>query len=126
MSNYIVPKGEERLFHVRQELVQYDPKTGRKLSKPSIKKYGMKIFLTNLRDRLTQQGYTLEILSDPRTYAERMKAEAEAKAAAEKAEAEAKKKAEAEVKKAAAAAKKAAEKETAAKDATPGGAKKED
>lgn len=106
MSNYIVPKGEERLFHVRQELVQYDPKTGRKLSKPSIKKYGMKIFLTNLRDRLTQQGYTLEILSDPRTYAERMKAEAEAKASA--------------------AAKKTAEKESAAKDATPGGAKKED
>lgn len=119
MSNYIIPKGEERLFHVRQELVQYDPKTGRKLSKPSIKKYGMKIFLTNLRDRLIQQGYTLEILSDPRTYAERMKAEAEAKVAAEKAEAEAKKKA-------AAAAKKTAKKEAAAKDATSGGAKKED
>lgn len=81
MSNYNVPKGEERLFHVRQELVQYDPKTGRKLSKPAVNKYGMKIFLTTLRDRLAQQGYTLEILHDPRTY-EAAKAE-EAKAIAE-------------------------------------------
>ncbi len=85
MSNYNVPKGEERLFHVRQELVQYDPKTGRKLSKPAVKKYGMKIFLTTLRDRLAQQGYTLEILHDPRTYEVAKVEEAKAIADAEKA-----------------------------------------
>lgn len=89
MSNYNVPKGEERLFHVRQELVQYDPKTGRKLSKPAVKKYGMKIFLTTLRDRLAQQGYTLEILHDPRTYEAAKAEEAKAIADAEKAAKEA-------------------------------------
>jgi len=143
MSNYNVPKGEERLFHVRQELVQYDPKTGRKLSKPAVKKYGMKIFLTTLRDRLAQQGYTLEILHDPRTYeaakAEEAKAHAEAeKAAKDAADKAAKEAAEAKdaelaaLKAELAAAKKKlakAEKEAAKKgnkDAAPAEEKKED
>lgn len=143
MSNYKVPKGEERLFHVRQELVQYDPKTGRKLSKPAVKKYGMKIFLTTLRDRLAQQGYTLEILHDPRTYeaakAEEAKAITEAeKAAKEAADKAAKEAAEAKdaelaaLKAELAAAKKKlakAEKDAAKKgnkDAAPAEEKKED
>lgn len=143
MSNYNVPKGEERLFHVCQELVQYDPKTGRKLSKPAVKKYGMKIFLTTLRDRLAQQGYTLEILHDPRTYeaakAEEAKAIADAEMAAKEAADKAAKEA-AEAKDAelaalkaelAAAKKKLAKAEKAAakegnKDAAPAEEKKED
>ena len=35
-DNYIVPKGEEKDYHAVIEVVQYDPKTGRKISKARV------------------------------------------------------------------------------------------
>lgn len=118
-DTYIVPKGEERCYHLIQEVVQYDQKTGAKISRPRLQKYGRKAFDSVVRTALIKQGYQFTILHDPKAYdaklAERKaaaEAEAKAKAAAEKAEAE---KAEAEAKaKAAAEAKAKAEAEAKA------------
>lgn len=110
-DTYIVPKGEERCYHLIQEVVQFDPKTGAKISRPRLQKYGRKAFNSVVRTALIKQGYKFTILHDPHDYdakaAElkaaadakaKAEAEAAAKAAAEKAEAEAKAKAEAEAK----------------------------
>ena len=91
-ENYIVPKGEERSYHAVIEVVQYDPKTGRKLSKPRVQKFGKKQFETNVQSSLRKQGYTITILHDPNVWineqqelAAKVKAEQEAaKAKAEK------------------------------------------
>ena len=92
-ENYIVPKGEERAYHCVIEVVQFDPKTGRRISKPRVQKFGRKIFDRSVRSSLLKQGYTITILHDPNEWikANKEKAEASAKAAAE-----AKKKAEQE------------------------------
>ena len=84
-DNYIVPKGEERQFHCVIEVRQFDPKTGARISKPRIQKFGAKIFERIVRDSLMKQGYEVTILHDPRAYiAEQAKKQAEnAKAAAE-------------------------------------------
>lgn len=129
-DTYIVPKGEERCYHLIQEVVQYDQKTGAKISRPRLQKYGRKAFDSVVRSALIKQGYQFTILHDPKDYEAKAaslkaaaaaeakaKAEAEAKRAAELAEAEAKAKAEAEKKAAeekAAAEKKAFEEAVAA------------
>ena len=90
-DNYIVPKGEERSYHCVIEVIQYDPKTGKKLSKPRVQKFGKKMFENIVLDTLRKQGYTITILHDPNNWikehqakaAEKAKAEAEAKAKAE-------------------------------------------
>ena len=90
-DNYIVPKGEERSYHCVIEVIQYDPKTGKKLSKPRVQKFGKKMFENIVLDTLRKQGYTITILHDPNDWikehqakaAEKAKAEAEAKAKAE-------------------------------------------
>lgn len=110
-DTYLVPKGEERCYHLIQEVVQYDQKTGAKISRPRLQKYGRKAFDSVVRSALIKQGYQFTILHDPKAYDAKLadrkaaaeaeakaKAEAAAKAAAEKAEAEAKAKAEAEKK----------------------------
>ena len=91
-DNYIVPRGEEQSYHAVIEVVQYDPKTGKKLSKPRVQKFGKKQFETNVLNCLRKQGYKVTILHDPNEWikeqqekAARTKAEqAEAKAKAEK------------------------------------------
>lgn len=91
-ENYIVPKGEEKDYHAIIEVVQYDPKTGKKLSKPRVQKFGKKIFETNVWDSLLKQGYTIKILHDPNVWLkeqaekaeQQAKEQAEAKAKAEK------------------------------------------
>ena len=91
-DNYIVPKGEERAYHAVIEVVQYDPKTGKKLSKPRVQKFGKKSFEATIQASLRKQGYTVTILHDPNTWiaeqqekaAAKAKADAEAKAKAEK------------------------------------------
>ena len=91
-DNYIVPKGEERAYHAVIEVVQYDPKTGKKLSKPRVQKFGKKSFEASIQASLRKQGYTVTILHDPNTWiaeqqekaAAKAKADAEAKAKAEK------------------------------------------
>lgn len=90
-DNYIVPKGEEKSYHCVIEVVQYDPKTGKKLSKARVQKFGKKMFENIVLDTLRKQGYTITILHDPNDWikehqakaAEKAKAEAEAKAKAE-------------------------------------------
>ena len=65
---YIVPKGEELSYHAVIEVVQYDPKTGKKLSRPRVQKFGKKMFETSVMASLRKQGYTVTILHDPNTW----------------------------------------------------------
>lgn len=88
-ENYIVPKGEERAYHCVIEVVLYDSKTGKKLSKPRVQKFGRKAFEAGVLDSLTKQGYTVTILHDPTEWLKAHKAKA-AEFAKAKAEAEAK------------------------------------
>lgn len=92
-DNYIVPKGEEMSYHAVIEVVQFDTKTGKKLSKPRIQKFGKKMFESSVRASLQKQGYTVTILHDPNQWIAEQREQAAAKA---KADAEAKEKAEKE------------------------------
>lgn len=116
-DQYIVPKGEERLYHCVIEVTNFDRKTGKRLSKPRIQKFGRKMFDAHIYHSLTQQGYDVKILHDPTKWIAEHKA---AVAASEKAKAEAEKAAEQkrfEDAVAAAVAKALAEKESAAEKA---------
>ena len=84
-DNYIVPKGEEKDYHAVIEVVQFDPKSGKRISKPRVQKFGKKIFEAHVANSLRKQGYTVTILHDPNAWlkeqaakAEQVKAEAEA------------------------------------------------
>ena len=92
-DNYIVPKGEERAYHVVIEVKQFDPKTGVRLSRPRVQKFGKKMFETHISDSLRKQGYDIIILHDPNKWIAEQKEIAEQRA---KAKAEADKKAEQE------------------------------
>ena len=83
-ENYIVPKGEEKSYHVVIENKQFDPKTGKRLSIPRIQKFGKKIFETHVFNSLRKQGFDIVILHDPNEW---IKAQSE-KAAKAKAEQE--------------------------------------
>lgn len=86
-ENYIVPQGEQFVYHVKQEVTQFNPKTGKRISTPRIQKYGRKIWESVVRDSLMQQGYTIEILHNPTQYiAEQEAKRAQSKAAAKAAE----------------------------------------
>lgn len=92
-ENYIVPRGEETSYHCVIEVRQYDPRTGARLSRPRVQKFGRKMFETVVRDSLQQQGYTVKVLHDPNVWIQQHKAELAkqakaAKEAAEKAEQE--------------------------------------
>lgn len=95
-ENYVVPHGEEHLYHVKQQIPQFDQKTGAPMTKPFIQKYGKKSFESFIADELKLQGYTVVILHDPNDFIEATEAEKRAKAeanAAAMAEAEAARKA---------------------------------
>lgn len=112
-ENYIVPKGEERSYHAVIEVKQFDPKTGVRLSRPRVQKFGKKTFETHVQMSLQKQGYDILILHDPNVWIKEQQALAAAK---KKADAEAKAKAEQEkfdAAVAAAVAKALAEKEKA-------------
>lgn len=114
-ETYVVPKGEERYYHALIEVKQFDPKTGQRISRPRVQKFGKKIFDRVVRDALMKQGYEVTILHNPTEW---IKAQAAQQAASAKAAREAKEKAEAEKMQAAidAAVQKAlAEREKAAK-----------
>lgn len=87
-DNYIVPAGEERYYHVVIEVKQFDPKTGRRISRPRVQKFGKKSFDAGIRDSLRKQGYDLLILHDPTDWIRNQQAKtaatAKAKAEAEK------------------------------------------
>lgn len=75
-ENYLVPKGEEGSFHVVQEIKTFDQRTGKRLSRPRVQKYGVKEF-PSVKRILLQQGYDLTVLYDPTEY---LKVKAEEKA----------------------------------------------
>lgn len=86
-ENYLVPKGEEMVYHCVIEVVQYDAKTGKKLSRPRVQKFGKKIFETAVRDSLIKQGYEIKILYNPKEFIKKQ-AEAAKQSRAAKAQAE--------------------------------------
>ena len=67
-ENYVVPLGEEHVYHVKIEVKQFNSKTGERISRPRIQKFGMKTWESSVRDSLRKQGYTMEILHDPNTW----------------------------------------------------------
>lgn len=67
-ENYVVPRGEEYVYHVKIEVKQFNSKTGERISRPRIQKFGMKTWESSVRDSLRKQGYTMEILHDPNTW----------------------------------------------------------
>lgn len=89
-ENYIVPKGEEKDYHAVIEVVQFDQKTGKRISQPRVQKFGKKIFEAHVLNSLRKQGYTVTILHDPNVWLKEQAAKAEqAKAEAEQAKAQA-------------------------------------
>jgi hypothetical protein len=89
-DNYIVPKGEEKDYHAVIEVVQFDQKTGKRISQPRVQKFGKKIFEAHVLNSLRKQGYTVTILHNPNVWLKEQAAKAEqAKAEAEQAKAQA-------------------------------------
>lgn len=86
-ENYIVPKGEEKDYHAIIEVVQYDPKTGQKVSRARVQKFGRKVFEQNVASSLKKQGYSVTILHDPNGWLKEQAAQRQ-QAAAAKAQAE--------------------------------------
>lgn len=84
-ENYIVPKGEEKDYHAVIEVRQFDQKTGKRLSKPRVQKFGRKAFEGHILSSLRKQGYEITILHDPNDWikANKAKLAAQAKAKAE-------------------------------------------
>lgn len=89
-ENYIVPAGEEKSYHCIVEVVQFDQKTGKRISKPRVQKFGKKIFENVVFDSLKKQGYSVTILHNPTEW---MKANAAKIAESRKAAAESQEKA---------------------------------
>lgn len=88
-ENYIVPKGEERFYHVVIEVEQFDQKTGKRLSRPRVQKFGKKMFEAHILASLRKQGYKVTVLHNPNEWLKDYQAKA-AQAAKEQAEAKAK------------------------------------
>jgi hypothetical protein len=82
-------KGEEKAYHVVIEVRQFDQKTGARISKPRVQKFGKKAYENGIAESLRKQGYDLLILHDPNEWLRAHKEEAAARAKA-KAEADAK------------------------------------
>ena len=119
-ENYIVPKGEERFYHVVIEVRQFDPKTGKRISRPRVQKFGKKMFEAHILASLRKQGYDVVVLHNPNEWLKENQAKA-AQAAKEQAEAKAKaEKEKFDAAVAAAVAKVLAEKETSKKRAPKG------
>ena len=83
-ENFIVPKGEEHLYHCRIEIKKFDPESGERLSKPRMQVFGKKIFETFGLHNLRKHGYTVDIMHDPNEWIKEAKEKA-AKMAEEKA-----------------------------------------
>ena len=66
-ENYIVPKGEEDTFHCRIEQKQFNPRNGKRISKPLVQKFDAKMYPSIARN-LRQQGWEIDVLYDPTEY----------------------------------------------------------
>lgn len=67
-SNYICPQDEVKLYHVIQEVKEFNPKTGQRISIPVLQKYKRKTFELDILPRLPRLGYTLRVVFDPVKY----------------------------------------------------------
>lgn len=67
-SNYVCPQDEVKLYHVIQEVKEFNPKTGQRISVPVLQKYKRKTFELDILPRLPRLGYTLRIVFDPVKY----------------------------------------------------------
>jgi hypothetical protein len=63
-ENYIVPRGEEDTYHCRIEQTQFNPRNGKRQSRPRIQKFDAKMYPSVARN-LRQQGWDIEVLYDP-------------------------------------------------------------
>lgn len=72
-ENYIVPKGEEDTYHCRIEQTQFNPRNGKRLSKPVIQKFDAKMYPSIARN-LRQQGWDIVVLYDPTSFLEEREA----------------------------------------------------
>lgn len=63
-ENYIVPRGEEDTYHCKIEQTQYNPRNGKRMSRPRIQKFESKMYPSVARN-LRQQGWDIEVLYDP-------------------------------------------------------------
>lgn len=72
-ENYIVPKGEEDTYHCRIEQTQFNPRNGKRLSKPVIQKFDAKMYPSIARN-LRQQGWDIVVLHDPTSFLEEREA----------------------------------------------------
>ena len=66
-ENYIVPRGEEDTYHCKIEQTQFNPRNGKRLSRPRIQKFDSKMYPSVARN-LRQQGWDIEVLYDPTDY----------------------------------------------------------
>jgi hypothetical protein len=66
-ENYIVPVGEENTYHCRIEQTQFNPRNGKRLSRPRIQKFDAKMY-PSLARNLKQQGWDVVVLYDPTEY----------------------------------------------------------
>lgn len=66
-ENYIVPVGEENTYHCRIEQTQFNPRNGKRLSRPRIQKFDAKMY-PSLARNLKQQGWDVVVLYDPTDY----------------------------------------------------------
>lgn len=67
-GNYVCPPDEVKLYHVIQEVKEFNPKTGQRISVPELQKYKRKTFELDILPRLPRLGYTLRIVFDPVKY----------------------------------------------------------
>ena len=95
-ENYLVPRGEERFYHVKMEIKSFDQHTGERLSHPFIQKFTRVDFEGGMMSLLRQQGYDMVILHDPKAWMEQHAAELNKSKAQREAEAKAKAEAEKE------------------------------
>ena len=76
-ENYIVPKGEEGTYHCRIEQTQFNPRNGKRQSKPRIQKFDAKMYPSILRN-LKLQGWDVEVLHDPTEFLKEQEAKRQA------------------------------------------------
>lgn len=86
-SNYVCPQDEVKLYHVVQEVKEFNPKTGQRISVPVLQKYKRKTFELDILPRLPRLGYTLRVVFDPVKYESTISEERRAAQLAARAEA---------------------------------------
>lgn len=86
-SNYVCPQDEVKLYHVIQEVKEFNPKTGQRISVPVLQKYKRKTFELDILPRLPRLGYTLRVVFDPVKYESSISEERRAAELAARAEA---------------------------------------